>query len=62
MGQQNTEKINSREDLASFIEDLQKDLQNNPSNWANRNLASYLEAITAWLRDMDGFLFNRADN
>lgn len=52
------EAIRAREDLAEFIECLREDLIKNPSDWENVELSSFLEAMAAWVRDMDGFYHN----
>ena len=49
------EAINSRDDLATWIDQLRQDYLNNPVTWENRDLPAYLEALSAWLRDMDGY-------
>lgn len=52
------ELIHSREDLAEFIDQLRQDFESNPEGWQNADIASYLEAMSAWLRDMDGYYQN----
>ncbi|WP_316569322.1 hypothetical protein [Neobacillus sp. YIM B06451] len=52
------EKVNSREDLVKFINLLRKDLQMNKDEWENANLADFLEAMEAWVNDMEGFYPN----
>jgi hypothetical protein len=53
------EEIQTREDLASFIIFLRKDLITNTSKWENSDLGSFLEAMSAWIRDMDGYYHNQ---
>ncbi len=50
--------IATRDDLANFIGELLQDLKNNPAEWENADLASYLEAMSAWVKDMDGYFQN----
>jgi hypothetical protein len=52
------EEINSKDDLALLVDQLRWDLDRNPEAWENANLASFLEAMSAWLRDMDGYYLN----
>ena len=52
------EKIRSREDLSHFINALKDDLQANTNEWSNSDLASFLEAMAAWVVDMDGYYKN----
>jgi len=51
--------INTRETLALFIEDLHRDLQDDPNSWENNNLRAFLQALAAFTRDKDGFYLNR---
>ena len=50
------ENIKSREDLIKFINYFRKDLQSNGAEWKNVTLADYLEAMEAWVTDMDGII------
>lgn len=52
------EQIGSREELALFVDELRRDLESNPGSWENAELASFLEAMSAWLWDMDGYYRN----
>ncbi len=49
------ETVDSKDDLADFIDQLRHDYENNPNSWENVDLAAYLEAMSAWLGDMDGY-------
>jgi len=57
-----TRAVQSREDLVAFIEALKADLEANRGDWANADLASYLEAMAAWIRDMNGYYQNTGQN
>ncbi len=48
-------QIQSRQDLANFIRTLHYDLKQRPQEWESRDLAGFLDAIAAWLDDMDGY-------
>jgi class 3 adenylate cyclase len=45
-------QVNSRQTLADFVTVLLADYEANPDGWENRELAAFLEAMAAWLRDM----------
>lgn len=52
------EKVNSREDLIKFINLLRKDLQTNKDEWENITLEDFLEAMEAWITDIEGYYSN----
>ncbi len=57
-----TEHINSirtRQDFVGFSKALSKDLHDNPQSWENVTLDRFLEAIGAWVEDMDGYYLNQ---
>lgn len=51
--------IQSREDFIAFVRGLSKDLKENPQSWENDNLERFLEALGAWVEDMDGYYRNQ---
>jgi hypothetical protein len=51
--------IRSREDFVGFVRALSKDLQDNPESWENATLERFLEAVGAWVEDMDGYYINQ---
>jgi len=53
------EGVETREELSDFVLALVQDLRDNEDNWENQNLPTFLEAISAWIRDMDGFYANQ---
>ena len=53
-----TSGIVSKEDLADFIETLRDDFLKDPSAWENHTVDRYLDAMAAWVRDMDGYYKN----
>lgn len=53
------EQIASREDLVAFVQALRRDLETNPGEWENPNLASYLGALAGWIGDMHGYYRNQ---
>ncbi len=52
------EGVKSREDLIKFINQLRMDLQTNKDEWENITLEDFLEAMEAWINDMDGYYLN----
>jgi hypothetical protein len=52
------ENLNSQEDFLGFLELLIQDLRNNPDEWENKSLESYLEAASSWTKDMHGYYQN----
>lgn len=50
--------IKSREDLADFIDSLNHDLVTHAEQWENETLSRYLAALSAWVREMDGYYKN----
>jgi hypothetical protein len=56
---QRVEAIRSRDEFVSFVRFLRSSLGAKGNGSENRNLESYLEAIAAWVEDMDGYYQNR---
>lgn len=50
--------INSKQDFLDFLELLIKNLRTHPGEWENNNLESYLEAVSSWTEDMEGYFIN----
>ena len=50
--------IVTREDFVAFLEEFRSDLAKAPSACENPSLGDFLEAMTAWTRDMDGYYRN----
>jgi hypothetical protein len=55
------EKIQTRDDLALFIQHLIRDFRTCPERWENTSLEAYLEAVAAWINDMDGYYRHRGE-
>jgi hypothetical protein len=49
------EQIQSQPDFVAFSQALLKDLKEKPEAWENRDLPSFLEALGAWVDDMNGY-------
>jgi len=54
--------VQTREDLAAFVAELKADLDANPGDWENADLPSFLEAMAAWIQDMEGYYQNTGQN
>jgi len=57
--QEQVGKIQTRDHLVLFIQYLVEDLRPCPERWENSSLETHLEALGAWLQDMDGYYHNR---
>jgi hypothetical protein len=53
-----TEKIKTRQDFVIFLNELLADFQTNKNNWENKDLGSFLEALSRYAEDIDGFYIN----
>lgn len=51
-------EINSKEDFVNFVELLVSNLKRNPEEWTNKSLPEYLESISSWTEDMEGYYQN----
>ncbi len=51
--------IRSREDFVTFVNALSQDLRTNKESWENGTLERFLEALGAWVEDMDGYYINQ---
>ena len=54
----NVDKVYTREDFVEFVISLINDIKNNPADWENRDLISYLGSVASWTEDMEGFYQN----
>lgn len=52
--------VQTKHDFVKFVGVLLEDYKTNPSNWENRTLEDFLEAMQRWTEDMEGYyLFNK---
>jgi hypothetical protein len=58
---ENARAVQTREDFAAFVAELKADLDANRAGWTNDDLASYLDAMAAWVRDMEGYYENAGE-
>ncbi|MGI5473310.1 DUF7660 family protein [Streptomyces sp. CA-132043] len=52
---QKVEGVSSMESLADFLQSASEDFRNNPEGWENRDLESFLEAMSAWISGSDAW-------
>ncbi len=52
------QQIRSREDFAAFVRLLLRNREAKPGEWENRDLPTFLDALAAWVEDMDGYYRN----
>ena len=55
------QQIHSRTDFIALLHALKSDAQQRPEEWENRDLASFLDAMAAWVEDMEGYYRNRGE-
>jgi len=53
------ENVKTRTEFSEFVLALLKDFRDNQASWENQDLPSFLEAMSAWIEDMDGFYANQ---
>ena len=51
-------EVRSREQFVEFVRALRRDLVEHPESWENADLPRFLDAMAAWLTDMDGYFSN----
>jgi hypothetical protein len=51
-------QVESRADLAFFVESMVDDLKKHPEQWENTTLQDYLEALARYLHDLPGWCKN----
>lgn len=50
--------VNTREELAAFVQHMRRDFDDHPERWENIDLETFLEAMAAWIQDMLGYYKN----
>ena len=59
------DRVNSIQDRGGFVSlvrDLVCELKDRPSAWENQDLATYLDALAAWVEDMDGYFQHKGEH
>ncbi len=54
-------KIESREDFATFVDELKAALESGEVPWENRQVPSYLDALAACASSLEGRYANRGE-
>ena len=54
-------KSEDKENMIRFLKAMRNDLIENPTSWTNVSLEDFLEAMTGWLEDSDGYYENRGE-
>ncbi len=57
---QKINEIHSKEDFVNFVELLVSNLKSNPEEWTKKTLPEYLESISSWTEDMEGYYQNNS--
>lgn len=52
------DKVDSKTELALFLERLSEDFEKDRESWDNRDIPTYLRALSNWLRSSDGYFKN----
>lgn len=52
----------TRVEFIKFLSELQRDLMENPEEWENQNLSDFLEAMSGYAKDIDGYYENIGQN
>jgi hypothetical protein len=55
-------KVTSRQTFVAFIDLLRQDFLYNPENWENKKLDDFLEAISSYTNDIQGYYDNVKQN
>ncbi|MBK1898149.1 DUF7660 family protein [Chryseobacterium paridis] len=51
-----------KEELVNFIDNLRKDFIENREQWENKTIEDYLEAMSRYIEDIDGYYKNTNQN
>lgn len=52
------QNVSTKEDFLEYIRRLEIDFLNNGNEWENKSIPQFLEALNAWVHDMDGYYEN----
>ena len=53
--------VKTRDDFVAYCNQLADSVRVNPSAFENTDAASFIEALSGWTNDMDGFYLNRGE-
>lgn len=51
-------KVTDRQTFIKFLDVLRKDFLDNPESWENKSLIDFLEALSAYTEDIQGYYDN----
>lgn len=51
-------KVTDRKSFIEFLDLLRQDFLSNPNDWENNNLETFLEALTSYTNDIQGYYNN----
>ncbi len=57
----NADSVQTRDDFVRFVHSLLLELRERPDKWENCKLDSYLQALAAWVQDIEGVFENRGE-
>ncbi len=55
-------KVTDRQTFIKFIDLLRQDLLDNPETWENKKLDDFLEALSSYAEDIQGYYDNTKQN
>lgn len=55
------ENVTTRNEFIQFVRALVEDRESDPTRWEAQSIEHYLEALAAWVNDMDGWFKNRGE-
>ena len=58
----NNFKVTDRQTFIKFLDLLRQDYVNNPDSWENKTLPEFLEALSAYTEDIQGYYDNIKQN
>jgi hypothetical protein len=58
----NDMRVSDRQEFIKFIDLLRQDFLKNPENWGNKTLPDFLEALSAYADDIQGYYDNIGQN
>lgn len=58
MGKNDNSEVVDRESFIRFVDSLIAELNNNPASWENNTLKDFIEALSSYTEDIDGYYQN----
>lgn len=55
-------KVTDRHTFVKFLDLMRKELLDNPESWENKTLPDFLEALSAYTEDIQGYYDNMKQN